>query len=213
VSARVLGVLAGDLANADLVRLWAESADVVLAADGGADHLVAAGIRPDATVGDLDSISDRGRDASRLLIGVEDQDHSDCDKLLQFAEESGFSSITLVAATGRRVDHMLGALFSAARSRMNVSIAYDCLYARILRGPVKREIEARGMFSLIPLTPCEDVCLDGVSWPLLDARLEPQGLISLSNKALGHVRIEIGSGSGVAFVEFDGKPVWDGGSD
>jgi thiamine pyrophosphokinase len=52
--------------------------------DGGADHLLAAGIRPAAVIGDLDSISDAARsEYADLLHHVPEQDTVDFEKALQ----------------------------------------------------------------------------------------------------------------------------------
>ncbi|MBA2618315.1 MAG: thiamine diphosphokinase, partial [Rubrobacter sp.] len=44
----------------DLLRCVAGRADLVIAADGGALHALAAGVVPDLVVGDMDSLGDEG---------------------------------------------------------------------------------------------------------------------------------------------------------
>jgi thiamine pyrophosphokinase len=82
----------------------ARDADLLLAADGGANHLAAVGLRPAAVVGDLDSI----RPGVRAWLGEQamaprpDQDHTDLEKTLAFAiDERGATRVTVLGAEGR----------------------------------------------------------------------------------------------------------------
>src|SRR5512142_918080 len=99
-----------------LLRAWADSAEVVLAADAGADRLLEAGTRPTVIVGDLDSLSERGKRLGVEIIHVPSQDSTDCDKLLQLALTMGHGAITLASVEGDSLDHLLATVFSALRS-------------------------------------------------------------------------------------------------
>lgn len=193
---RVLGVLAGGDILLERLGDWARSADVVLAADGGADRSLAAGVTPTATVGDLDSLV-ASVEAARA-VRDSDQDSSDCDKLLALAQRMGHTHITLIGAEGDRLDHVLGALSSAVRSTLFVRLALRRGLGWVLRGPIDFSIEAGAdeLVSLMPLEACENVTLTGVRWPLSEARLSAGGLVSLSNRALGGpLTVEIGQGA------------------
>ncbi len=211
VATRVLGVLAGDGTDPALLDSWARSAEVLLAADGGADRLLSRGLVPQITIGDLDSISPGSRERLTDVRLDPSQDSSDCDKLLALTAELGHRAITLIGAGGTRVDHMLAVLQSAARSGLSVRIAYERQLAHILVGPTTLELPSiaqSGLASLLPLTPCQGVDLTGVRWPLQDASLDPLGLTSLSNVALQKVRISLASGAAAFFHEYDGAPTW-----
>jgi thiamine pyrophosphokinase len=205
-----LGVLAGNYSTAELVRRWGESADRLYAADGGADLLIRAGLAPQAAIGDFDSISPAALTAVTLLQHEPDQSLSDCDKLLNYSAALGVARITLLGAEGDRIDHMIGILQSAARqSRLCVRIAYEKQLADVLVAPVSKTWRIAGGFSLLPLSPCEGVNLTGAEWDLANARLDPLGLTSLSNRAAGPVTISIQTGAAVLFRSYDGTPVWD----
>lgn len=211
---RVLGVLAGEDLPTDLLRVWASSAELVIAADRGADLCLAAGVVPDIVVGDLDSISPAGREAASDVRLMDSPDKTDCDKLLEVCSSISAESVTLTAVEGDLPDHALAVLHSAARVRMKVRLAYRRGVGWIVRGP-NASVEVATMegrrVSLLPITACHGVSLSGVQWPLQDAALHPHGLTSISNRATGsRVQVSIGGGTALLFLEYPPEevPFW-----
>lgn len=196
-SPKVLGVLAGrDLASGAL-EAWLAWADRVVAADGGADLCRAAGREPDAIVGDLDSITDVSG-----LHPDPDQDSSDADKLLSFLSKEGTEEATLIGIEGDRLDHVLATLYSCARSNLQTRIVLRTGMAFVRKADTNERWPVEGRVSLLPLGSCR-VTLSGVRWPLREAVLEPQGLVSLSNKAEpggAGVELTVHEGSAVLFL-------------
>jgi len=208
---KVLGVLAGGDMPTDQLAAWARSADLVLAADGGADRLLEAGIKPRTTIGDLDSLSSVA--AVPLVIRDPDQETSDCDKLLSLAERLGHESITLCCVEGDRLEHVIGTLRSAARSVIRVRLALRRGVAWVLVGSdeVVVELEEGERVSLMPLEACAKADILGVRWPLVGVELSIDGRTSLSNEAVGGaVTARIGSGAAALIVtspRFE-SPAW-----
>jgi thiamine pyrophosphokinase len=201
-------VLAGELMEAPILHAWAESADVILAADGGANYLVELGLRPDIAVGDFDSISPDAKAAAKTLIHIEDQNYSDCDKLLRLVSENGWRAVTLIGAEGGRVDHVLGILQSAARADVGVFIAYRQQFGAILRGPVRASFKVAGKFSLMSIYDCHGVDLTGARWPLEGAEFSIRSGSSLSNEAEERIEVSIESGAAILLHGYDGLPYW-----
>src|SRR5687767_14285972 len=112
---RVLGVLSGSDMPILLLKKWADSAQIVFAADAGLDRLLEIGIEPDVVVGDFDSV--RGLDRFRNeRVHDANENSTDADKLLALAKGRGFASITLASVEGDQLDHMIATLHSAAKS-------------------------------------------------------------------------------------------------
>lgn len=196
---RVLGVLNGGDFPADRLCAWAESAEVVIAADGAADRLLAVGIQPETTIGDMDSISSIL--PLRRIIRDPDQDTSDCDKLLNLASRMGYEEITLVGMEGDRLDHTLAALASAARASLGVRVALRTGMAWVIRRGVAVDCTRDSIVSLIPLEACTGVTFTGVQWPLAEAEISALGLVSLSNRATEErIEVKIRSGAAALFV-------------
>lgn len=87
--------------------------ETFVAADGGADHLHAAGLKPQAIIGDLDSISDAARaDFAPQLVHVAEQDTTDLEKVV-----SRVGAPVLVGAgfLGGRIDHSFASFSVLAR--------------------------------------------------------------------------------------------------
>ena len=97
----------GEPPSRDLLytALQAEDNSQLLCADGGANVAVKFGFLPDCIIGDLDSIHDETKKAvtSDKLINVTEQDTTDLEKVLAYAENAGIQSATLLGFTGRRL--------------------------------------------------------------------------------------------------------------
>lgn len=213
MSERVLGVFAGGDTPENLIRIWADSCDYLIAADGAANRLLAMGYRPDV-IGDMDSFDRSLPGAAELrLIDRPEQDATDCDKLLAHCVELGHEAITLVGVEGDRLDHVLSTVFSALRSPLNVALALRSGMAFLVRGGESQVFETKigRTVSFFPLRATETVFLKGVEWELEDASLAPDGLVSISNRAnSSSVSVQIGTGAALLFVQtpFEEMPIW-----
>ncbi|MFI5167913.1 MAG: thiamine diphosphokinase [Thermoanaerobaculales bacterium] len=181
-------------------------ADEVLAADGGANHLARIGVRPTAVVGDLDSI----RPSVRRWVGEEriverpSQDATDLDKTLAFAfDERGATAVTVLAATGGRLDHALENLSLLARFSARGELDGWDASARIV--PVVERVHlatrpGQGV-SLLPLGRCEHVWGDGLHWPLAGEALDLAARTSVSNRAEGEtIEVRVAGGALLVFL-------------
>lgn len=203
----MLGVLAGGDMPLDLLRKWADSADVVFAADGGANRLCETGFVAAEVIGDLDSINPEVVASGSRVSEDPSQEFTDCDKMLRLIQQRGHASVTLASLEGNLPDHAIASLQSAARSPLDIQIAYRRGIGWILKPGWKAEAPAKSnrRVSLLPLTACTGVRLTGVQWPLDDVTLDPQGLSSISNRAIGD-RVTASLRTGVAFLFLEYPP-------
>ena len=114
--------LDGDHEEAAFYRAWAATADLVVAANGGARFLVDQGLTPDLVVGDFDSLDAAG--AERLAAaGVElvrhpvRKDLTDGELAVEEARRRGAGELVLAGALGA-LDHTLGHLAILRRLAM-----------------------------------------------------------------------------------------------
>lgn len=84
-------------------------AELVVCCDGGADQYIANGYVPDVIVGDGDSLNQENRIkfADRIHY-IPDQETNDQTKAVKYLIEKGYTSISIVGATGKREDHTIG---------------------------------------------------------------------------------------------------------
>ena len=197
-------------------RWWAtfvelvRGAECVLAADGGANHLARIGVRPNAVVGDLDSI----RPGVRSWLGEErmvvrpDEDFTDLHKTLEFAfDERRARQVIVLAATGGRLDHDLENLALLVRWASRGSLELRDERHRVVPIVDKTELAttAGQGISLMPFGRCERVFTSGLRWELHGEPLDLAGRTSVSNLSEGdrtEIRVE-----GGALLVFLSEPV------
>ena len=89
-----------------------ESASI-LACDGAANTLIDQGIIPDIIIGDLDSLSNENKLKYKdRIIEIADQSQNDLRKAINYAKKNNIDNIFILAATGKREDHLIGNIFS-----------------------------------------------------------------------------------------------------
>jgi len=168
--------------------ILAAAAKPLLAADGGANHLGRIGLRPDAVIGDLDSISP----GIRKFIGEErmihrpDQDRTDLDKALEYAfDKLGLENLTVFGATGGRLDHAVGNLGLLARRALGERLVLVADDHRVLamKGELALDAEPGETWSFFTFDPAVRVTLEGVKWPIADTAIDLAGKPSISNEA------------------------------
>lgn len=169
---------------------WARGlAPRLVAADGGADRLLAHGAEPEAVVGDLDSISP----AARTRLGdrvhhIAEQVTTDFDKALRSVEAP---FILGLGFAGQRLDHALAVLTSLLAHPEQRCLVVSPTDVVFLCPPVlELTLPVGSRFSLYPLGPVTGRSR-GLRWPIDGLLLEPWGMIGTSNEVSGPVRLEV----------------------
>ena len=159
----------------------------VVAADGGADHALAAGVMPEAVIGDMDSISKAARDAFEDVFHlIAEQDSTDFDKALRNID----SPLVLgVGFSGARLDHELGSMTVLVRhaERRCILIGEDTIV--LLCPPhITLELPMGSAVSLFPMAEvgCES---EGLRWPTNGLRFAPDVQVGTLNKVDGAVTL------------------------
>jgi thiamine pyrophosphokinase len=188
---RIVVVASGVLAPGD--ETWLDGADLVFAADGGANALDRLGRRPDRLVGDLDS-ADHALVARLEAAGTRidrhpvDKEASDTELALRAALTEGAAHIDLLGATGgNRLDHELANLLllaDPAYSGVELRAVIGATTIRAVRGG--QAMALRGtpgdLVTLLPIGGDVDgVTTAGLRWQLDGAALPMGGSRGLSN--------------------------------
>ena len=176
----------GPVSGRDLA-LALRLAPVALAADGGADRLLAAGITPEAVIGDLDSISPAALaqlPASRIHR-IAEQDSTDFDKALRSVHAR---FILALGFAGARLDHGLAVMNSLIRHTGRPCLVLgpkDVSFA-LPRGETRIRLRAGDTVSLFPFAQVTGRS-SGLEWPLDGHVFAPDGFIATSNRASADV--------------------------
>ena len=189
----------------ELLRSVAGRAALVVAADGGALHALAAGIVPDLVVGDMDSLGEgetrrvqaRGAVLERHPVR---KDKMDGHLAVMAAGERGATELDLVCATGGRTDTLFALphlLLAAERAGMqaNVLARWGGMFvvengSRVVKGRPGESV------SVFPVSgPARAVTLEGFEYPLEGALLEPGDTLGFHNElAGGEARVTVEAG-------------------
>ena len=201
------------IANAPLrwhprLAAMATSAQPLLAADGGANHLARIGLRPTVVVGDLDSVSPNTRAwlGEECMVDRPDQDRTDLDKALEYGfEELGITNLTVLAALGGRTDHDLGNLGLLARLAMSNRLTYEAADQTVLAVAGEASLAANPgeTWSFWTFDPTVRVTVEGVRWPLDNVSIDAGNRPSISNEAVeNYVEISATGGSVIVMRRF-----------
>jgi thiamine pyrophosphokinase len=201
---RILIFANGALPDAARARALVRADDFIVCADGGTRHALDLGLTPQAIIGDLDSLTEAERahvaGADVILRQYpHDKDETDLELALGYCLEQNPSSVLIVGALGRRLDHTLGNVALLTDARL---AALDCRLddgleeALLCHG--RSEVFGRrdDVVSLIPWgAPVFGVRTEGLRWPLKGETLYPDKTRGLSNEMLSEaalVRLESG---------------------
>lgn len=133
--ARAIIFIGGDAPSADLARPHIDGA-MVIAADSGWEHAVAAGAVPHLLVGDMDSIREAHlADARRLGVDIvehpRDKDRTDLEIALVAARGAGARTVHVVSGGGDRFDHVLAMVHSIAAHADDADVSAQVGTSRI----------------------------------------------------------------------------------
>jgi thiamine pyrophosphokinase len=191
----------GEPPSRALARKLAAQVDLIVAADGGADVARRFGIRPHVIIGDLDSItaatkrfftplafaslrrSRKGRGYGHpQVIQIERQDNTDLEKALDYLLAMKVKRVSIIGATGNRIDFTLGnfsVIWNYAH-KMEISLVGDAWRAMPVKSGRKIAAKASSTISLIPFGVCSGITLTGLRYPLTNATMRV-GEIGVSN--------------------------------
>jgi thiamine pyrophosphokinase len=181
---RALIICNGEPPTRRLVRKLASHADLIVAADGGANAARLYGIRPHIIIGDLDSVSATTKRvfASSSILRVRRQDNTDLEKALDYLVSKSIKNVCIVGATGRRIDFTFGNLSVIWNytSRMRITFVGDGWKAMPVESGKEVRAKVGTTVSLIPFGSCSGITLKGLRYPLTNATMKV-GEIGVSN--------------------------------
>ncbi|HYT34661.1 MAG TPA: thiamine diphosphokinase [Ktedonobacteraceae bacterium] len=196
----------GTLQPGEAVAAAIASADLIIAADGGAETALQAGCAPAIIIGDFDSL-DTARlqqlkaQGSRVVQAAIEKDETDTELAILAAIEEGATAITLLGGLGgARFDHtMANILLLAGFPALPIRIVDGPAVCWLLRGPGNTLINghAGDLLSLLPLTgEAAGVQTTGLYYPLQGETLRfgrPRGVSNVLTSEQARVSLENGS--------------------
>ncbi len=173
---RALVIANGDPPKKQLLQALARGVNIIICADGGANAALKAGIVPDAIVGDIDSIHAEALVRFHRVSTYEEHDDetTDLEKAITWAIKSKYDHITVVGATGRRIDHSIGNLAVLPKFYPDAIVRFvdDNGEVQYVGREIEFEAVKGAVISLIPLNRCEGIVTSGLKFALQGETLE-----------------------------------------
>lgn len=199
---KVLLVLNGSFNKNFLVQI-AKNYSFILAADGGANKCLKAGIKPNIVVGDLDSITPKNK---AILCGrlkqVARQDNSDFEKALDYLKTLKPKQVDIALSWGGRFDFCFSNFLAASVYLKYFDIRFllpgAIVYLLSCGAKIKAKKGAR--ISLIALEEIKNISTQNLIYPLKSESLKP-GQRGLSNIAEGNFSINFRRGKLLVYAE------------
>lgn len=193
---------------------WVSEDTLIVGADGGTHHSLAAGLTPHHVIGDVDSLSEDVRDrlaaqGTAFHVSPPAKDETDLElALLWAADQPDVETIVILGGLGGRPDQALANLLLLALpalAELTVTVVDGSWAIRLIRGGARVTLsgEPGDRLSLIPLSgDAERVTTQGLVFPLEDEMLCFGRARGVSNRFEGaEVTVAVGSGLVWSFHE------------
>ncbi len=186
----------GTISNLAQASALTQNSDMIIAADGGARHCLAAAVLPQVVIGDFDSLTPAELDklqelGIRLIRYPVRKDFTDLELALEYACEQGADQITILGGLGQRWDQTLANILLLAGSfAQRARVSYIDGSQEIMPIGESQKLEIRGQpgdtVSLIPIQGnAQGITTYGLEYPLDDDTLKLGTARGVSNVLLG----------------------------
>mgnify|MGYP002395276483 CR=1 FL=1 len=170
----------GSIEDYSYYKKYTVQADLIICADGGANHALKLGIKPDLLMGDFDSIS---KDIMEYYIGLgieivkfpPKKDMTDTELAVNTAIQKGCDRIILIGCVGTRLDHSLANIFmlkTMLDKKISCIIANEYNEITLIKDKISLTREEGAKVTLLPLTErVEGVSTKGLYYQLDNATM------------------------------------------
>ena len=164
----------GEFPKHDIPLHELDIAGSIICCDGAVESLIDYGKRPQAIVGDFDSIPQNLKeDLANILIHAPNQSENDLRKSLKWVEQHGGKSVTILGASGKREDHLLGNIFSILQFDTQIDMVMITNYGRFYTVHESQKFDGikEQQVSLFSLDQSIKITTTGLEYPLKNEAL------------------------------------------
>ncbi len=198
---RALILAGGEVNDISQLNNAIKSADIIIAADSGFEHLITTGVYPDIFIGDMDSVKVDVKAENIIKLNVM-KDETDTEAAVKLAISKGYDDILIFGGLGSRADHsianilLLKMIYESGCSGCVVNEHNEIYY-------MEKEISLCGnigdIVSVIPIKNLENVYTEGLMYKLCGETLKFGESRGVSN-VLSDVKCNIKASGGCALV-------------
>ena len=194
---RIALVCGAPVENPEKIKAQITRFPCLVAVNGGTNHCIKLGLRPDLIIGDLDSADPN---LLKIVSNIpvksypKDKDKTDLEIALELMSQSA-DEMTVFGGLSGRTDHLLGNLILLSRYPGKVILESEKESLFVIDGKVSIPTYPGQLISLIPLNgPVNGIRTKELKWPLVNATLDKQ-FVGISNEALSsQVEISVADG-------------------
>jgi len=187
---RAIVIANGHVGNSEASRVQTWPYDLVICADGGAQHALALGLAPDVVIGDLDSLDGdlQARlegEGCQVLVHPTRKDETDLELALRYAIDHGVDEILILGALGGRIDQTLANVLLLALSELEgvkTRIVAGDQEMFLIRGQAFIKGQIGDTVSLLPIAgDVTGITTEGLEYPLQRGTLKFGATLGVSN--------------------------------
>jgi thiamine pyrophosphokinase len=191
---RAVIISGGKISDYDYIKekILQFGADLIICADSGYNHAVKMKLDVNLVAGDFDSLAfdENIPDNIKTVRYPSEKNQTDTEIALAHVRETGARDILIVGATGTRADHTLTNIFML-KSCLGQAVSAEILdeFNRIRIIDTRLEIKGSqgDIISLVPLSDCAGVTIEGVKYPLHKAELQLGEGLGVSNVIMSEI--------------------------
>jgi thiamine pyrophosphokinase len=185
---KALIIANGHLPSVRIVRELVQSANVIVCADGGANHARKLKVKPTIILGDFDSITPATKKYYRSVpkVQINDEQSTDLEKAIAYCIKQKIESADIIGAFGDRLDHTTGSLGCFKKFGKKIELKFVDSVGVLTRINNSETIRTKKgeKLSLIPFGRCVGVSTKNLKYELNNAVMEIGVLEGISNFAL-----------------------------
>ena len=163
---------------------------LLIAADGGYNHLCAISVKPDIIIGDLDSIKSDIPDDIELIELNPEKDDTDIMSAVKHAISKGYRCFHIYGGLGGRLAHTLANIeilaFLSKNKMESWLFSDDCVITAVSDGEINFDKSRRGTISVFSHDEtAHEVYLKGLKYPVNGGDLKNTFPLGVSNEFIG----------------------------
>ncbi|MGI5970665.1 MAG: thiamine diphosphokinase [Oscillospiraceae bacterium] len=163
--------------------------DYIIAADAGYKHLISAGIEPDLTVGDFDSLNEEPK-GGIVLRYSEKKDETDTLLAVKIGLDKGYNTFLIYGCLGGRADHTIANIqtlaYIANSGGRGYLIGSGENITVISNATLRFRKRSSGIVSVFAYGgKARGVTIDGLAYSLSEAQLSEDYPLGVSNEFIG----------------------------
>src|SRR3990172_11397496 len=201
---RVIIFSNGRIGDVNFYRKIIKKNDLIIWADGGLKFAKKLGLKPDALIGDFDSLKEKEileaeRRGARILKFTPEKDKTYTQLALEYAISSGAKEIIMLGSLGGRIDHLLANLHLlklGTEKGVEIRVVDENNEIRLIDSAITFKTKRGETLSLLPFSDkVTGIYTEGLKYSLENGTMVSGNPYGVSNVAVSSkVRIKIRSG-------------------